>query len=320
MGEIDFNYFYKRPFPAGEDWKQLGAWDLLISGFNDSERVRQAFSRIDAIVKHWLIFPEYKYSASEYPTNGIVFAPPYENEADYVGEYLVRIGLDPAQSRICIDITGFIRPHLMLLMRALKSKGVRRFDALYSEPKIYQRKEKTAFASSPVSCVRQVAGYEGAHNADASNDLLILGAGYDHELIGHVAESKSGARIVQIFGFPSLGADMYQESILRASRAAESVTGRDGGAVERFCSANDPFATASLLRETNRSFSATKPITNLYLSPLATKPQALGFALYYLADLDGASASIVFPFCSTYARETSVGLTRAWLYSVELSS
>src|SRR5580658_4376694 len=42
-----------------------------------------------------------------------------------------------------------------------------------------------------------------------------------------------------------------------------------------------------------------------YLSPLATKPQVLGFALYYLTECRNTAASLIFPFCQAYDQETS---------------
>jgi hypothetical protein len=59
------------------------------------------------------------------------------------------------------------------------SKGVRRFDALYSEPIRYAAGAKTAFSDEAVTEVRQVVGYEGAHITDTSRDVLIIGAGYN---------------------------------------------------------------------------------------------------------------------------------------------
>ena len=52
------------------------------------------------------------------------------------------------------------------------------------------------------------------------------------------------------------------------------------------------------------------------LSPLATKPQALGFALFYLQELLDQPASVLFPFSRRYERETSNGVGRVWSYEI----
>jgi hypothetical protein len=150
--------------------------------------------------------------------------------------------------------------------------------------------------------------------------FFFLGAGYDHELIARVAESKEHARKLQIFGLPSLRADMYQENILRAHRASEAIGGGEElSPINYFAPANDPFVTADVLGEIVRAANAKRTITNLYLSPLATKPQVLGFCLYYLAEWRSKPGSMLFPFCRRYSRETTKGLSRIWKYSVELS-
>lgn len=220
-----------------------------------------------------------------------------------------------------MDITGFIRPYLVFLLRWLAEHGVRHFDALYTEPVIYSHREKTRFSDEAVVEVRQIAGFEGTHVPDTSNDYLIIASGYDHQLIAQVAESKEFSRKIQLFGLPSLRADMYQENVLRADRAKEAV-GRDthDELSNFFAPANDPFTTASTLREIVTRLNAGRPITNLYLSPLSTKPQVLGFALYYLTECRNSATSLLFPFCEFYDQRTSTGVSRIWKYTVELPS
>jgi hypothetical protein len=214
-----------------------------------------------------------------------------------------------------------MRPHLLVMLKYLTLNGVKRFDAIYSEPLRYAKKEKTRFSDEVVVEVRQVSGYEGNHSPDTSKDLLVIGAGYDHVLIAHAAEYKESARKIQLLGLPSLRADMYQENVLRAYRAAEQLGSNAADDSDTyFAPANDPFGTANALAEILARASKNQPLTNLYLCPVATKVQVLGFGLYYLTEWVGRNGSIIFPFCRTYARETSVGLSRVWWYQVELPS
>lgn len=183
---------------------------------------------------------------------------------------------------------------------------------------MYSKREQTRFSDEAVVEVRQVAGFEGTHVPDTSNDYLIIGAGYDYALIAQVAENKELSKKIQIFGLPSLRADMYQENVLRAFLAEEAI-GRNTAdpANSYFAPANDPFATAQTLREIVARIGARRPITNLYLSPLATKPQVLGFAIYFLGDCRNTPTSVIFPFCEAYDQETSSGVSRIWRYTVE---
>jgi hypothetical protein len=222
-----------------------------------------------------------------------------------------------SRQSICVDITGFMRPHLLFLALYFSTLGVRQYQVLYSEPLRYAQKEKTTFSGGGIT-VRQVAGFEGLNSPDHSDDLLIIGSGYDHRLIKAVAEHKDKADKVQIFGLPSLRADMYQENVLNAHQASDAIgINKTFDVSEFFAPANDPFVTASTLREIVVERRTLGPVSNLYLSPLATKPQALGFALFYLGDCTGTSASILFPISSSYTRETSVGLSRVWMYTIE---
>jgi hypothetical protein len=313
---IDYALMYKGELSVTDDWPAETRWDIFISAYTAAERVKSVYDKASAGSKHWLVFPEYRFTETERPHGA--FVAETRDEAEYVKEFWERSVGDATGRSFGIDITGFIRPYLIFLLRWLAERGVRRFDALYTEPVIYAQREETRFSEVVVE-VRQIRGFEGTHDPDTSNDYLIIGAGYDDQLIAQVAENKELSKKIQIYGLPSLRADMYQENVLRAHRAQEAVgthTGDESNSY--FAPANDPFVTASTLQEVVNRVDARKAITNLYLSPLATKPQALGFALYYLTERRNTPTSVIFPFCEAYNRETTKGLSRIWKYTVEL--
>lgn len=314
---IDYTVLYRQELPVGDDWSGATSWDTFISAYTAAERVQRVFDKVAASTKHWLVFAEYGFAPSECPSTA--FSSSSRDEAEYVKAFWAeRIG-GRRPGSLGVDLTGFIRPYVMFLVRWLAECGVRRFDALYTEPVIYSKRDQTRFSDEAVVEVRQVAGFEGVHSPDASNDVLIIGSGYDHQLIAQVAESKEFSNKIQLFGLPSLRADMYQENVLRAYQAEEAV-GRHTAdeSSTAFAPANDPFVTAATLRALVAKMQARKPITNLYLSPLATKPQVLGFALYYLTERTNSATSVIFPYCEAYDRETSTGISRVWKYTVEL--
>ena len=308
---VDYSIYYRTTLPLGDPRAQ-DSWDLFLSAFNSSERVSSVYRRVTAGRKDWLVFPEYEYRKSEWP-KGRCFTQPAGNESEFIQNFFSSVPLDLGRASICIDITGFIRPHLIFLTKFLFSVGVKRFDVLYSEPVSYRKKELTQFSCGGAGEVRQVAGYEGVHSTHTSHDLLIIGSGYDSDLIVRVANHKESAKKIQVLGLPSLRADFYQQNELRAALAEEAV----GEAPVHFASASDPFSTAALLREIVRVNSRQNPITNLYLAPLGTKVQVLGFCLFYLFERENTACSIIFPFAPRYDRETTVGLSRVWKYTVE---
>lgn len=312
---IDYTILYRGTLPVDESMASAGTWDLFLSASNQSDRVKWTSQNITADKKELFVHPEYlggHQGAADGSgnTDG--------GEAAFVANLLRPYESSLPHMKICVDITGMMRPHIMVLTRMLFQKGVKTFDVLYSEPDKYLKQENTQFSILPVITVRPVQGFEGSHNVDSGNDLLIIGSGYDDPLIAQVAEAKRSAKKIQIFGLPSLRPDMYQENVLRARRAAEAV-GAFGASLLNavFAPANDPFVTASVLQSLVNRENDSKSITNLYLCPLATKPQALGFALYYIRELQDAPASVIFPFAQGYSDKTSVGLSRICRYTVE---
>ncbi|MFQ3247371.1 MAG: hypothetical protein ACI9SP_004026 [Arenicella sp.] len=315
---MDYTIFYKEELVEADISKQ--GWDVFISAYNISDRVGNVFRAVSANNKYWLIQKDYDFEEAELPNDGIRIYPDTYSEAKFAKEVVSEINIDQLKGKsICIDITGFIKPYMMSLLYLLRNKGCLKIDVLYSEPGAYVAKEKTKFSGTKISEIKQVAGFKGQHTSDTSNDYLIVGSGYDDNLISHVAENKANTTKVQMFGFPSLRPDMYQENILRAQQASETVDGDNLRNTKKIilAPANDPFVTASELSSFYNKESKNKRITNLYLSPLATKPQALGFTLFYLTECKNKAVSMIYPFSYSHSKETSEGLSRIWKYSLE---
>lgn len=318
---IDYTVFYKDSFEPSSNWAQSLRWDVFLSAFNPTERVQRVYNSVNAGVKHWIVHSEYGLAPADLPASGIVYAPSnLPREDDFMQGWLASQGMDLSKASLCVDISGFMRPHLIFLLCLLHSKGVRVLDALYSEPAQYARREFTEFAHGEVNVtdVRPVTGFEGQHQPSISgnDDLLVIGAGYEHQLMSCVANAKNNARKLQMLGFPPLQADFYQENVLNANRAAESVSAMNQHH-PLFAPSRDPFVTAAVLQSTLDD-QRRKGARNVYLCPLASRPQALGFALYYLYEARGLPVSIIYPFASRYSRETATGLAKIWKYRIEL--
>lgn len=292
-------------------------WDIFISAFNGASRVRDVFDRVQALRKVWVALPEYRYESSECPAGECLHMLTGANETEIANAVLTHLGITAGLSaRVCIDMTGFMRSHILAIVHCMSTLGVARYYMMYTEPERYIKKEHTPFSGEDVSCVRQVVGYEGVHEDDVSHDVLLLGMGYDDGLVSRVVGDKDGARVFRLMSLPSLSADMYQESIIRLDRTGV-ISVDDSDDWVAFAPANDPFVVAAELSAIVSRIRGRSGITNLYLCPLSTKVQALGFALYYLRELQGASASIIFPFAETYERETSSGVGKTWIYEIE---
>ena len=298
-----------------------GHWDLLISAYDESDRVRIPFERVSAERKHWIVHEEYSFSSTADIPDADSISDSFDPPEIFGWAINTLDGLsDP---RICIDATGFIRPHLLVLLRAMIEAGISSFDVIYSDPIRYRDDERTKFLTGPVIDVRQVPGYEGTHPPSmGDNDLLIIGAGYDHEQIARACSAKLNCKKFVMTAFPSLQPHMFQESILQLAKADDTI-GPLAREQHLFASASNPFSVAQAIHDLIESedVSAMKngaALGNLYLCPLGPKPHVLGFAICYLRELTERNASIIYPFASNYSRLTTDGWSRTWLYRVEI--
>lgn len=314
---IDYSIFYRRELNlvtlAASD-----AFDVFISAYNSTVRVQSVFDKIPAARKIWLVHPEYQYLEEELPNQVEMVRPTFNDEREQVRALLDFVG--PLDGRkICIDITGFMRHVLVFLVAKLNAIGVNNFSAVYSEPEAYAKQEATVFSTKTAGKVRAVAGMRLSNNEHAQ-DALVLGVGFDHALINEVMNNKDHVVVYPILGFPPLSPDMFQQSAIRAADSGGPALEDAWITNRRFAPANDPFATAGVVAELLRKIDASKLPPNVYLSPLSTKVQALGFAIYWVLEGKNRGAvSMLLPECETYSRETSTGLKRLWAYDVELS-
>lgn len=317
----DYGLYMREEIYGARGWQPTPMYDLFISAYNFGERITEVHNQVNASAKIWLVHEEYGLSGSELPS-GEKFEFPGSDESTYCKaliDGLMSSGkLDVSSTRICVDISGILRPHLMFLILYLKRLGVRVIDILYAEPKHYALKEKTPFSTGSIQEVRPVRGFEGSPSARGSDDFLVIGMGYDDRLLAVVAENKDKADKHQIYGLPSLRADMYQESVLRSRRAADELGDPNFSENHRsFAPANDPFGTASVLNEIVQRRLARDKRASILLCPLGTKAQALGFALYHIYECAPIGARVIFPFSQGYSPKTGTDLARAWLYRLE---
>ncbi|GFD93121.1 hypothetical protein KUL156_43110 [Alteromonas sp. KUL156] len=322
---MNYSFFYKKKI---EDISHINIsreleYDLFVSSYNETDRVNHVFNNISAKEKHWLIFPEYNFAEIELKSlKGSVFnySKSQENdEAEIIVDYFSKNEEKIRNSRIAIDITGMLRPYIIFLVRFFKEIGLKKVDFIYSEPLTYEKKEETEFSKDYLD-VREVKGFSGSHNPETFNDVLIFGSGYDYHKIKMIAKEKKQTRKVQVLGFPSLQADMFQQSILKSYEAEEDASSGEFDLDSNnviLAPANDPFITAQLISDYVKKSESNKKFTNLYISPISTKAQTLGMALFYTFECIDKPASIIFPFSKKYSRKTCDGVSKVWVYTVE---
>lgn len=321
---MNYTNFYKIKYDDLDSFNEasVGKYDLFISAYNESSRVQQVFDNIDANTKHWLILPEYEFEdieITEIEKHSFNYTRMSEwDEDEIILDYYEKNQGLIENSKIAIDITGLLRPYVVYLVRLFQSKEISKVDFIYSEPYEYKKKEETEFSLDYFN-IREIKGCLGSHDPETNNDILFLGSGYDYHRLVVVAKEKKEAKKIQVLGFPSLQADMFQQNIVKSYKAEEDASSGEFDLDSEniiLAPANDPFVTAQLLSD----YLKKKQYTNVYLCPLSTKAQALGMAIFYIYECINTPASIIFPFSKRYSRETSTGISKIWIYTLEFPS
>lgn len=310
---MDYTIYYKSSHESIND-VDFPIYDQFFSGFDACERTKEIYNNVRADKKIWLIFPQYK-KIEEHEYNGYdIYSNEHFEEDKYFDGFIEFYKINK-KTKICIDITGILRPHLIYLIKLLYFAEIKKIDFLYSEPLKYQNAENTNFTGITENVADIKWCSSEMSNPNTRNDILIIASGYDDQLIQKVKQEY--VRIKNkyfLIGFPSLQLDMYQESILKTNKIRENSDNEMSHRIE-YAPAADPFVTAQAIHniiEKNGDY------TNIYLSPISTKPHTLGIALYYLFNFKTKPISIVFPYSKKYNSKTAIGQKRIWKYTFEL--
>lgn len=214
--------------------------------------------------------------------------------------------------RFVIDITGFPRQHVMCIVGRLISLGWNGFRAMYAEPTAYVHEEDTVFSGEGQVTVRPVRGLEGSYRVGKA-ETLVIGTGYEVDLMQAVAYSRPRATKKLLFGLPPLQLTMYQENILQAMLASDAVEGT-GKSDRLFAAAYCPFETAQVI--TDCVTRGARKGENTFLAPLGTKVQALGFTLAYMYEFSGQTATMLTAATAKVRRGTALGVGRIWFFEI----
>lgn len=314
---MNYTYFYKHNYQEVGELQELPQYDVFISGYVNSQRVQEPADNINAAQKVWFATEEEGHDLY-LAGKDVTYIKPNEDYNPIV-EKLRNLQL--LGKSVCIDSTGLRVPYLMFLMRCMAMMNIRNFDVLYTEPTKYRCAENTKFSDLFYE-VKQMYGMSGIHTSQNDNDLLIIAAGYDHSRIVDVANDKKGCqKKVLLFGFPAISPGMFQENILRAHEAESAIGTECFKDMDSniYAPAYDPFVTAQAISEYIEKQNKHKHITNIYLSPLSTKPHALGLALYFLWEHGFQKGiSLIYPYCQQYITDNSDGIARIWRYEIQL--
>lgn len=315
---IDYDIYYRESL-LESDISNIKNIDIFISSFNESERVQKVYSKVVAGNKFWFIQPEYHFTKEIISTlDNVVFTTHFD-ESRQVKDIIDNIGTELQNKIIYIDCTGFMRHTLVFLIIKLGAMGLKKINIIYSEPISYIDNDNTKFSE----LCREVRAIKGTNFTKiGKKESTIMSIGYDTELMSQMLNAFEGVMFYPLFSFPSLSADMFQQSIIKSSNIQFSNINNLSNYNRNFAPAHDPFSTAKVISNLVKKIKKNH-ISNIYLSPLSTKAQVIGHTYFWwkehksLKDL-GVNVNITLPIPCSYQSKTSRGIGRIWNYTLEM--
>lgn len=107
---MDYSIFYTHLVEGNRPIKEE-PYDVLISGYNKSDRVRTVFDRVRAHRKIWVIHREYRFGNEDFPTNGETYECGSADESQFWRGLIDALQLGDRSVNLCIDITGIVAPY-----------------------------------------------------------------------------------------------------------------------------------------------------------------------------------------------------------------
>lgn len=300
-------------------------YDFFISAYTNEEIVLETYKYIDAKEKLWVLFDEYAIAKSTIDGEYFEYTVQDKNksEAEYILKLFSEKLADKQTLQICIDTTGFMKPYMVFLLLLLNQKGFKKIDLIYTEPQSYEKNENTEFSEKESSInVRDIITFDSFYPSSNSDDLYIVNVGYDSSLVNKVLTNIKVNEKKVLVGFPSLQPIMYQENILNLEKS-NAYLGLEPHDDLLYAPANNPFLTAHIVSRFIKNYKETnKNISNIYISPLATKAQTIGLTLFYIFENknyeeEDISIHLRYPFTNSYSSKAGKGYFRINKYIIE---
>ncbi|WP_088458762.1 hypothetical protein [Acinetobacter soli] len=315
---IDYDIYYRESLNIFEISK-IENIDIFISAFNESERVNILYDKINSKNKYWFIQPEYNFSDQQISHLNEKIYTKHFDESKQVKDIIEYLGEELLDKVLYIDCTGFMRHTLVYLIIKLGVLGFKKINIIYSEPCSYINNDKTQF-SELCSEVRAIKGTNFTKRG--KKESTIMSIGYDSNLMSQMLNQFEGVELYPLFSFPSLSADMFQQSIIKSSNIQFSNIKNSSNNNRHFAPAHDPFSTAKVIAKLVSKIKSDN-ISNIYLSPLSTKAQVIGHTYFWWKEHktfkdEGLQVNITLPIPRSYKSKTSDGVGRIWNYTLEM--
>ena len=215
----------------------------------------------------------------------------------------------PDGGSVVIDISGFTKPFLFVLLKLLKQNAcISECIALYTEPLHYQFGIHgfTDYSSTEGPLITsEIPGYGGITTRKREDYLVVL-AGFDGELASYILEDLAPDETLLVNGFPSYQAKFKDISLINNEKILGTLSYENE---LYYVDANNPFHVYNLLNR--MSLGRRKSVMSL--APLGSKPMALGAALYAI---ENDEVRVVYPSPKSYREATSSRSLQTWFYEL----
>ena len=209
---------------------------------------------------------------------------------------------------IVIDISCIRIPDIFSIMKILKlNKHRNNVICLYSVPYDYEYFAGDFSYKYSIGDLEnyELTGYGGDYNPEDENSTHIVFLGFEGSLSLKVLEEASYQRLTFVNSLPSFSQKYKDISILNNR---SSIKGKKFDSI-LYIPADNPFEVYNLL---DRKFSN---LHSLCISPLGTKPVALGICLFAL---NHEKVRIVYPISDVYSMHISNKVNKTLIYEISL--
>lgn len=222
--------------------------------------------------------------------------------------------------KVVIDFSIMIKPYIFILLKyLLYVRNMEKIYLLYTEPASYHKlrlkkvlknnnQEDSEYFTKGTVKIGEVPTYSGEQELTKKSALIVL-LGFEGERAVQVLNAVSPDLTIPVNGFPAYRPEFKDRSILSNEELL-----KDSEIMKElmYAPANDPFETKNTLEEIYLKYYENY---NISVSPLGTKPMAIGSCLFAL---EHSSVRIIYPYPLEYNIKSSKGFGEIWNYTVSI--
>lgn len=210
--------------------------------------------------------------------------------------------------KIVVDISCVRTPDVFSIMKILKlNKHMETISCVYSVPYDYEYFAGDFSYKASLGDLQnyELTGYGGDYDPSEEDATYVVFLGFEGALSLKVLEEAEYKRLTFVNSLPSLYQKYKDISILNNR---SSITGKRHDSI-LYTPADNPFEVYNFLEQ------LYEDLPSVCISPLATKPVALGACMFAL---DHETVRVVYPISDVYSPHITSQVVKTWVYEISL--